>query len=42
MQALAGMGDEAHYNQLRDRIMTTTECSKRTAQLAISEARQQG
>jgi hypothetical protein len=41
-QALAGMGDEAHYNQLRDRIMTTTECSKRTAQLAITEACQQG
>jgi AAA domain len=41
-QALAGMGYEAHYNQLRDRIMTTTECSKRTAQLAISEARRQG
>jgi hypothetical protein len=41
-QALAGMGDEVHYNQLRDRIMTTTECSKRTAQLAISEARRQG
>jgi hypothetical protein len=41
-QALAGMGHEAQYNQLRDRIMTTTECSKRTAQLAISEARRQG
>lgn len=41
-QALAGMGDEAHYNQLRDRIMTTTECSKRTAQLAITEACRQG
>jgi hypothetical protein len=41
-QALAGIGDEAHYNQLRDQIMTTTECSKRTAQLAISEARRQG
>ena len=41
-QALAGMGDQARYNQLRDRIMTTTECSKRTAQLAISEACRQG
>jgi hypothetical protein len=40
-QALAGMGDQARYNQLRDRI-TTTECSKRTAQLAISEACRQG
>lgn len=41
-QALAGMGDQARYNQLRDRIMTTTECSKRTAQLAISQACRQG
>ena len=37
-QALADMGDQARYNQLRDQIMNTTECSKRTAQLAISEA----
>src|SRR6202158_5489263 len=41
-QALADMGDQARYNQLRDQIMNTTECSKRTAQLAISEACQQG
>jgi hypothetical protein len=41
-QALAEMGDEARYNQLRDHIMTATECSKRTAQLAITEACQQG
>ena len=41
-QALADMGNEARYNQLRDRIMTATECSKRTAQLAISEACRQG
>jgi hypothetical protein len=41
-QALAEMGKGARYNQLRDQIMTTTECSKRTAQLAISEACQQG
>ena len=41
-QALAEMGDQARYNQLRDQIMHTTECSKRTAQLAISEACQQG
>jgi len=40
--ALAGMGDQARYNQLRDQIMTTTECSKRTAQLAISKACRQG
>jgi hypothetical protein len=41
-QALAKMGDQARYNQLRDQIMNTTECSKRTAQLAITEACQQG
>ena len=41
-QTLASMGNEAPYNHLRDQIMTTTECSKRTAQLAISEARRQG
>ena len=41
-QALTEMGDQARYNQLRDQIMHTTECSKRTAQLAISEACQQG
>jgi AAA domain len=41
-QALADMGDQARYNQLRDQIMNTTECSRRTAQLAISEACQQG
>jgi hypothetical protein len=41
-KALADVGDEVHYNQLRDQIMNATECSKRTAQLAISEACQQG
>jgi hypothetical protein len=41
-QALAVMGDQARYNQLRDQIMNTTECSKRTAQLAISQACQLG
>jgi len=41
-QALTEMGDQARYNQLRDQIMNTTECSKRTAQLAISEACQRG
>jgi len=41
-QALAEIGDQARYNQLRDQIMNTTECSKRTAQLAISEACQRG
>ena len=41
-QALTEMGDQARYNQLRDQIMDLTECSKRTAQLAISEACQRG
>jgi len=41
-QALAAVGDKVRYNQLRDQIMNATECSKRTAQLAISEACQQG
>lgn len=41
-QALINLGGEARYNQLRQQIMTLTECSKRTAQLAIAEACQQG
>ena len=41
-QALTEMGDQARYNQLRDQIMDLTECSKRTAQLAITEACQRG
>lgn len=41
-QALASTGDTARYSQLRDQIMTTTDCSKRTAQLAITEACQEG
>jgi AAA domain len=41
-QVLAEMGDQARYNPLRDQIMTATECSKRTAQLAITEACRQG
>jgi hypothetical protein len=41
-QALADLGGEARYNQLREDIMTLTECSKRTAQLAITEACQRG
>ena len=41
-QALADVGNQVRYNQLRDQIMNATECSKRTAQLAISEACQQG
>jgi hypothetical protein len=42
IQAVADIGDQARYNQLRDRIMTATGSSKRTAQLAISEACRQG
>ena len=41
-QALAGLGDKARYNQLREQIIDRTDCSKRTAQLAIHEACQQG
>ena len=41
-QALAGLGQQARYNQLREQIMDRAECSKRTAQLAISEACLQG
>src|SRR5207244_1154469 len=41
-QALSGLGEQARYNQLRQQIMNLTECSKRTAQLAIAEACQQG
>jgi hypothetical protein len=41
-QALAGMGKQARHNQLREQIMHLTDCSKRTAQLAINEARRQG
>ena len=41
-QALAGIGAKARYNQLREHIMQQTECSKRTAQLAITEACLQG
>jgi hypothetical protein len=41
-QALAGMGKQARHNQLRQQVMQRTDCSKRTAQLAISEACRQG
>ena len=41
-QALAGIGQQARHNQLREQIMQRTDCSKRTAQLAISEACRQG
>src|SRR5215470_17226691 len=41
-QALADLGGEARYNQLREHIMSFTECSKRTALLANIDACQQG
>jgi hypothetical protein len=41
-KALAGLGPQARYNQLRQQVMDLTECSKRTAQLAIAEACRQG
>jgi hypothetical protein len=41
-QALAGLGEQARYNQLRQQVMDLTDCSKRTAQLAIADACQQG
>jgi len=37
-QALAGLGGQVHYNQLRQQIMMLTAFSKRTAQLAITKA----
>ena len=39
-QALAS--EPLRYNQLREVIMKSTQCSKRTAQLAITQASQQG
>jgi hypothetical protein len=42
IQALAGLGQQARYNQLREQLMDRAECSKRTAQLAIAEACRQG
>jgi hypothetical protein len=40
--ALAQRGGQLRYNQLRAAIMQSTQCSKRTAQLAITQAAQQG
>jgi hypothetical protein len=40
--ALAQRGGRLRYNQLRQEVMQRTQCSKRTAQLAISRASQQG
>jgi len=41
-KALAGLGRQARYNQLRQQVMEQTECSKRTAQLAIGAACRDG
>jgi hypothetical protein len=41
-QAIAKLGERARYTDLRGQIMQLTECSKRTAQVAITEACQQG
>jgi AAA domain len=41
-EALAQRGGQLRYNQLRQEIMQRTQCSKRTAQLAITQATQQG
>jgi AAA domain len=41
-EVLAQRGGQLRYNQLREEIMQRTRCSKRTAQLAISQASQQG
>jgi hypothetical protein len=37
-EALTDLGGQARYNQLRQHLMTLAPCSKRTAQLAITEA----
>jgi hypothetical protein len=36
------MGKQARHNQLREQVMHLTDCSQRTAQLAIREACQKG
>jgi Fe-S-cluster formation regulator IscX/YfhJ len=41
-QAMAHLGERVRYTDLRSQIMHLTECSKRTAQVAITEACQQG
>ena len=41
-QAFAQAGNPARYTDLRGQIIQLTECSKRTAQVAITEACQQG
>jgi hypothetical protein len=41
-RAMANLGEPARYTQLRGEIMNLTECSKRTAQMAITEACREG
>jgi hypothetical protein len=41
-QAMVKLGDPVRYTELRGEIMRLTECSKRTAQLAITQACRQG
>jgi hypothetical protein len=41
-QVLAGQGGKLPYSQLRQQVMEQTECCKRTAQLAITQACRQG
>jgi hypothetical protein len=41
-QVLTDLGGQARYGQLRQQIMTLTPCSKRTAQMVVSQACQQG
>jgi len=41
-EALTDFGGQARYIQLRQHLMTLAPCSKRTAQLAITEACRQG
>lgn len=41
-QALSRSGGQLRYTQLRQEIMQRNQCSKRTAQLAITQAVQQG
>lgn len=41
-EALASLGDQASYTELRTTLMTACGCSKRTAQLAIAGAQQAG
>jgi hypothetical protein len=41
-KALAALGRQTRYNQLRQQIMDLTACSKRTAQLAITDACRDG